>query len=129
MRKIMIGLIVTVSLSFVSDCFAEGLVVVSGGGDTIWARTCQTCAWTQVPGNLKTAAVVWDAGLERYVLYGTNAGGQIYSCTFDRGGNFQNDWVLVPGYAQSKGSALDTRHLLPSRNWNWELELGSTLEL
>jgi hypothetical protein len=100
MKKIMIGLMVAVSLFFVSDCFAEGLVVVIGGGDTIWTRTCQTCAWTQVPGNLKTAAVVWDAGLERFVLYGTNAGGQIYSCTFDRGGNFQNDWVLVPGYAQ-----------------------------
>jgi hypothetical protein len=100
MKKAMIGLVVAVSLSFVSDCFAEGLVVVIGGGDTIWTRTCQTCAWTQVPGNLKTAAVVWDAGMERYVLYGTNARGEIYTCTFDRGGNFQNDWDLVEGYAQ-----------------------------
>ena len=79
MKKITVGLVVAVSLFFVSHCFAEGLVVVIGGGDTIWTRTCQTCAWTQVPGNLKTAAVVWDAGLERYGLYGTNAGGQIYT--------------------------------------------------
>jgi len=100
MKKIIVGLMVALSLFFVFDCFAEGLVVVIGGGDTIWTRTCQTCAWTQVPGNLKTAAVVWDAGLERYVLYGTNAVGQIYSCTFDRGGTFQNDWVSVSGYAQ-----------------------------
>ncbi len=100
MKKIMVSLMVAVSLFFVSDCFAEGLVVVIGAGDTIWARTCQTCAWTRVPGNLKTATVVWDADLEKFVLYGTNAGGQIYSCTFDRGGTFQNDWVLVEGYAQ-----------------------------
>ncbi len=100
MKKITVGLMVAVSLFFVSHCFAEGLVVVIGGGDTIWARTCQTCAWTQVPGNLKTANVVWDAGLEKFVLFGTNAGGQIWSCTFDRGGNFQNDWVAVSGYAQ-----------------------------
>jgi hypothetical protein len=100
MKKIVVGLMVAVSLFFVSDCFAEGLVVVIGGGDTIWARTCQTCVWTQVPGYLKTAAVVWDAGLEKFVLFGTNAGGQIWSCTFDRGGNFQNDWVAVSGWAQ-----------------------------
>jgi hypothetical protein len=100
MKKITIGLAVAVSLVFASHCFAEGLVVAIGGGDTIWTRTCQTCEWTQVPGSLKTAAVVWDAGLEKYVLYGTNARGEIYTCTFDRGGNFQNDWDLVEGYAQ-----------------------------
>src|SRR5512139_2211454 len=101
MKKITVGLMVALSLFFVSDCFAQELLVAIREGDTIWSKTCltSTCQWTQVPGNLKTAKVVWEAGLNRFVLYGTRTGSQIWRCTFDRGGNFQNDWVQVEGTA------------------------------
>ena len=99
MKKIMFGLMVAVSLFFVSDCLAQELLVAIRQGDTVWTKTCQTCPWTQVPGNLKTPTVVWEAGLNRFVLYGTRTGGQIWRCTFDRGGQFQNDWVQVEGSA------------------------------
>jgi len=101
MKKITVGLMVAVSLFFISDCFGQELLVATREGDTIWTKTCQTCAWTQVPGNLKTPTVIWEIGLNRFVLYGTRTGGQIWKCTFDRAGNFQNDWVQLDGTALS----------------------------
>ena len=99
MKKMTVGLMVAVSLFFVSDCFAQGLLVTIREGDTVWTKTCQTCAWTQIPGNLKTGTVVWEAGLNRFILYGTRTGGQIWRCTFDKSGKFQNDWVQDNGIA------------------------------
>jgi len=102
MKKMTVGLMVAVILFFVSDCFAQELLVAIREGDTIWTKTCQTCAWTQVPGNnLNTAEVIWEVGLNRFVLYGKKTGGQIWKCTYDRGGKFQTDWVQVKGKALS----------------------------
>jgi hypothetical protein len=45
--------------------------------------------------------VTWDEATQEWVVVGTAAGGSIWMGTFDRQGNFNNDWQPLPGLTPS----------------------------
>jgi hypothetical protein len=115
MRKTNLGLSIVLSLVFVAmvslPCWASTqLHIVRASDGSLWKMTCAglTCsAFTSFPGNFASQpSVIWDEDIKRYVLIGVAAGGSIWRSTFDVSGNFQNDWVTIPGNASSPvGSA------------------------
>ena len=105
------------SIFFVLGCIAlswadepSKLLVVRGGGNTLWKMTCNgdDCSdWEQISGAFtQQPTLVWDVDLMCYYLYGVGEDGRIWSSTFDRFGDFNDDWVPLPGSSPSPIAAV-----------------------
>jgi hypothetical protein len=115
MRKRYLGLSIVLSLVFVATlalpCWALTQLHIGRASDgSLWKMTCTglTCSgFTSFPGNFASQpSVIWDEDIKRYVLIGVAGNGSIWRSTFDVAGNFQNDWVTIPGaLASPLGSA------------------------
>jgi hypothetical protein len=111
MRKSAVMSMGLVVLGVVLSCFGLSwgqptmLLVVRGMNDNLYKMTCDEvlCSgWVQIPGKLRDApTVTWDGKAQEWVVVGVNQSNQIYVGTFDKNGNFNNDWQLLPGLTPS----------------------------
>jgi len=81
------------------------LIVVRASDDTLWKMTCDegTCSsFSSFPGLFRyQPTVTWDEATQEWVVVGTAAGGSIWMGTFDKQGNFNNNWQPLPGLTPS----------------------------
>ena len=81
------------------------LVVVRAENDTLWKMTCveEVCSsWANFPGQFRyQPTVTWDETAQEWVIVGTSSNNSIWMATFDKQGNFNNDWQSVPGSTPS----------------------------
>jgi hypothetical protein len=79
------------------------LMVVRGGGDSVWAGTFDSNGtfnndWTQIPGAIyDPPALAWNdvAGKMQMVVRG--GGNSIWAGTFNSSGLFEGNWQQIPG--------------------------------
>src|SRR4030042_386788 len=109
MRKKQVGR--TVSVVLISILLVFGLswaqnpptllVVVRGLDNTLWKMTCDEVActpWANFLGELGyPPTVTWDETAQEWVVVGTALNNTIWMGTFDKQGNFNNDWQQLPG--------------------------------
>jgi hypothetical protein len=135
MRKKYLGLSIVMSLIFVATlalpCQASTqLHIVRASDGSLWKMTCVglTCSgFTSFPGNFASQpSAIWDEDIKRYVLIGVAAGGSIWRSTFDVDGNFQNDWVTIPGNASSP-VGLAGGDIFESHVWISSTEASTTI--
>jgi len=117
MKKRQVGLMVFGFLFFVLFSFGLSwaqnpptmLIVVRGMDDSLWKMTCDevNCsAFSSFPGMFAyQPTVTWDEKTQEWVVVGTAAGGSIWMGTFDKQGNFNNDWQPLPGLTPSPAGA------------------------
>ena len=81
------------------------LIVVRASDDTLWKMTCNegTCSpFSSFPGLFRyQPTVTWDEAAQEWVVVGTAADNSIWMATFDRQGNFNDDWQSLPGLTPS----------------------------
>jgi hypothetical protein len=85
------------------------LVVVRAGDDSLWKMTCNDggcTGFSSFPGMFRyQPTVTWDEASQEWILVGTAADNSIWMSTFNRDGNFNNDWVSIPGQTASPAGA------------------------
>ena len=108
------------------------LMVVRGMDDALYKMTCDdvSCSgWENFSGKLRDApTVTWDDKVQEWVVVGVNAENKIYMGTFDKNGDFNEDWhQIIPGAspvgAGLSGMSIDTLRSLSCSNgqvakWN-----------
>jgi len=81
------------------------LVVVRDNDDGLWKMTCDEVActpFTMFPGRFHyQPTVTWDEAAQEWVVAGTALDNTIWMATFDKQGNFNNDWQSLPGRTPS----------------------------
>lgn len=100
----------------VNNVFADSpnqLIVVRSPNDELFKMVCYNTpssvncsSWEMIPGLFSSQpTLVWDNDIGKYILWGVNSSGQIWSSTFDPDGTFNNDWVLLSGSSPSPVAA------------------------
>ena len=81
------------------------LIVVRAEDDSLWKMTCDEVAcspFASFPGMFRhQPTVTWDEAKLEWVLVGTAADNSIWMSTFDRQGDFNDDWQSLPGLTPS----------------------------
>jgi hypothetical protein len=103
-----LGLLLSVLLSF-GVSLAQNppvlLLVVRGLDGTVWKMTCDevTCSpWVQFFGILAyQPTVTWDEAKQEWVVVGIAPDNTIWMATFDKQGNFNDNWSQLPGASPS----------------------------
>lgn len=113
MRKkaMVFGVCLSIFLMFggAGTSWADGpsqLLVVRAENNTLWKATCENgteCSeWEQISGTFtQQPTLVWDTDIQRYYLYGVGEDGRIWRSSFNRAGNFFNDWTPLSGATPS----------------------------
>jgi len=94
------------------------LVVVRASDDSLWKMTCDEAAcspFSSFPGLFRyQPTVTWDEKAQEWVVVGTAAANTIWMATFDKNGNFNNDWQYLPGLTPSPAGASGSFYTLGS---------------
>jgi parallel beta-helix repeat protein len=81
------------------------LVVVRASDDSLWKMTCDELAcspFTSFPGMFHyQPTLTWDQTAQEWVIVGTASDNTIWMATFDKQGNFNNDWHSLSGNTPS----------------------------
>jgi len=113
MKKRQVGLMVFGFLFFVLLSFGLSwaqnpptmLIVVRGMDDSLWKMTCDegSCSpFSSFPGLLAyQPSVTWDEATQEWVVVGTASDNTIWMSTFNKQGNFNDDWHSLPGLTPS----------------------------
>jgi hypothetical protein len=107
MRKACMGFIcLFFMLSMTTLCFAQSsLMVVRASDDSLWKATCDgdVCgSFTSFPGRFRQQpTITWDESLQKWVIVGVASDNTIWRATFDKLGDFNNDWQNIPGSTAS----------------------------
>jgi len=104
-----LGGLLFISLLFPNQSLGQNpptmLVVVRASDDSLWKMTCDESACTSFssfPGKFRQQpAVTWDEKAQEWVVIGAASDNTIWTATFDKNGNFNNDWQVVPGLTPS----------------------------
>jgi hypothetical protein len=92
-------------LSTVTGWALSNLIIVRAADDSLWKATCNgsTCSpFSSFPGMFALQPTIsWDEVLGEWVVVGVASDGSIWRCTFNESGNFNNDWTVLPGRADS----------------------------
>jgi hypothetical protein len=96
------------------------LVVVRAEDDSLWKMTCDEAAcssFISFPGMFRQQpAVTWDEKAQEWVVIGMASDDSIWMGTFDKDGNFNNDWQPVPGRTPSPVGTSGSFYTLGSLN-------------
>ena len=101
----LLGIFLVLSTFAVTWAEPSHLLVTRDFGGFLWARTCNgtVCSsWTSISGQFASQpTLVWDEDVQRYYLYGVDAGGNIWRSSFSSTGVHDNFWVVTGGASPS----------------------------
>ncbi|NWG04944.1 MAG: right-handed parallel beta-helix repeat-containing protein [Syntrophaceae bacterium] len=108
MFMVLVGILFTFGLSY-AQTPPTLLVVVRASDDSLWKMICDETAcssFSSFPGLFRyQPTVTWDETAQEWVLVGTASNNTIWMSTFDKNGNFNNDWAPLPGLTPSPAGA------------------------
>lgn len=105
---VFVGILLTFGLSYAQNP-PTLLVVVRASDDSLWKMTCDEVAcspFASFPGRFGfQPTVTWDETAQEWVIVGTASNNTIWMATFNKQGNFNNDWQWIPGSTPSPAGA------------------------
>jgi hypothetical protein len=94
------------ALAWIPNPVNKMLMVVRGGGDSIWAASFSNSGpaisfdgnWAQTPGAILSApALAWNLNAGKMQMVVRGGGDSIWAATFNSNGTFNSDWTHIPG--------------------------------